>query len=492
MNPSLTQTTLFFVVKALLSLVPDARIERTESLDVTFSLDFFSKEPLNAQMLSILEERARILSREDNLEIIEMVSGNASLLLESLGQKDLGKALIRMVGTQEIVALLRDERLALPIEVANSQNEPSRSFWKIFSLKKVAKTGLFRLEGAAFPTQSDLKTFVKNAPAFVDHAEAGEKEGLFSESFEPGAFVFKEKGLALLDHLKETAKNLFQEASIDWIRSPSITREKAPLGIPMSLALKRSLSKTEEGGLFSLSPLFQAILEAKRRTSERKNLHLPNPHLPIRLGGSFPFWPPDSSTIPATHGLLDTQDGQSVKGFFFLPENEILKEAISSLQLIQKIAKILSFECEWKLLTSDRKTSSSSKEKSVSVSEVFGHALDEEKLVYTVERNSFFHAPRIEARFRDNFGNRWPGSTLVYHSFKDGSLLLSSQDERSSKENPKEKNSKVFQTLTVLELSLFSSLERTLALSLEKGASWLSPFLAAAVSPQRVSSPSKK
>lgn len=153
-----------------------------------------------------------------------------------------------------------------------------------------------------------------------------------------------------------------------------------------------------------------------------------------------------------TLGLFSTSAFYSDRAHLFCPEEKLLQECISSLHFILKIPKILGFEFEIVLSVSSL---GAQKARSKGM-QILQQALEQVGIPYTLEKNYRVGIlASIELRFADSLGGRWTGPFV---SIPETPVLVGKG--------------------CMLVRSAFGSLERLLALLIEKRGGWLPLWLA--------------
>lgn len=151
-------------------------------------------------------------------------------------------------------------------------------------------------------------------------------------------------------------------------------------------------------------------------------------------------------------GIFSSQAYTADFAHFFFLEEKLLQECISSLQFIIQIPKIFNFEFDI-VLSISSEGNQKTRAKRVAL---FREALDKQGLKYSVEKSEKRgDLASIEVRIADSLGRRWTGPFLSFPA-----AML-----------PPEKG-------CMMSRSTFGSLERWVALLLEKSGGWLPSWIA--------------
>jgi threonyl-tRNA synthetase len=177
-----------------------------------------------------------------------------------------------------------------------------------------------------------------------------------------------------------------------------------------------------------------------------------------------------ANSMPQTllWGMLKTRSYQSDIVNYFCELEQLYEEIISSLQLINKLANLLGFGCQWFLSLNGRKIAGSRKQWD-EVSDIMERALKACGFDFVRnEQETAFTGPKIEAKLQDLAGRSWGGPEVGVDFHLPSSLELQYVQEDGRRAQP-----------IMLRQSIFGPLERLVVLLIEKNGGvlplWLAP-----------------
>lgn len=283
---------------SFLDMFPDVFLQGGQVTSWGFYYDFIMDRPFSSEFLVFLEEKMRQNSKKNfSVQSSEMVASNASSYFASLGRRDLEERLSYQEGLVSIVQIGDFVDLcSFPLPV----NLSLISHFKL--LEGISIAGGVRIVGCVFQEKEELKKFLKNRESLAQkgHLYLAQKEHLLKPT---------KKGWIWLPQGEEMRHSL---ASF-W-RREIVESGWVPISTPC-----RSL---HEMIYFHTS----LLKEGGPPTAEINFLPLEG---------------------EKEEGLLETAYGFTDRFFFpYLLQKELSIRLISSLQLIIKILKMLSFKYE--------------------------------------------------------------------------------------------------------------------------------------------------
>ena len=429
----LRRTAAEIMAAAVLERFPNVKLIGGQSTPVGFYYDFIFPFSFQKEFLILIEERMRLIIKEKRpIKTLEIIPDNAGALLDHHSQeiraqlvRSQNDVLVRLFQVGDFIDFCCPPYLVDTGEI---------KAFKICEFSEEAREELgsfIRLYGAAFFEAQELKKFLKSDQSLKikDHIELGKELDLFSPCREMGAGFWRwhPKGEFLRQELLKFWTEEMRNKNFEFTSTPRqyhLHRQYCPVA-------ELSMSHIQ---------LFSANFCANNQAT-------------VRLAECSFVQPPKSDKILC--GMLDSQAYFRDQGHIFCAEEHLIEECISSLQFILKISKILSFE-EYRLVLCSSSTYHKKHQASWKKSErLLIQTLRLSQLKYTVdEKAGVLHGPRIEVRIKDALGREWTGPFL-------GLDCVQSMQH------------------IIIVLSMFSSMERTVALMLEKNEGvlpfWLAP-----------------
>lgn len=435
-----------------------------------FFYDFIFEQNPPSDFLSFIEMHLKTLIKEDlPIRFAGMMRENAESFFEHHHQP----VLAHLARAQElnVIDLMQMGAFSgvcpvLPIE-STSQVGHVKLFdvqHKEIELDQEICT-VIRLVGTAFPYFTELKQFSKQYDQYLkkkDHRLLGKELNLFSQNSHLGdmEWIWHPKGQCL--------RNLLQ----NWAQSQEIFSNYQYVATP--LVIKNSKRKKPDPSIFTLSVEEEAYELSPSRLVQHlvllQSLIQSQDVLPMRLVeyGMVYRSQPKSELF----GLLCADSALADQRTIICPKKLLIKELISSLLFIEQIIRIFGFEACWYLVTSPRKSAKDRVEKEAV--EWLEQAVQQSSLFYPFQSEKIEEeqlvGPRLELRIVDELQREWSTATLaiVVHERKALDLLKGRyQNEDDSK------------TPVVLSQSLWGSVDRFLALLIERSEgvlpAWLAP-----------------
>ncbi len=320
-----------------------------------------------------------------------------------------------------------------------------------------------RILGNCFDNPQELKVFSKNYERHrkkANHIELGKELHLFvqNEQVSEIELLWLPKGEQLKHILQNWIQPYFNANNAQFVTTPSLIK-----------STKRKCASS----LFSL--IFQE--QGYRLGSSRLNAHSQilksqykaKQNLPLRVTEYSQSY--HNQAAGDLDGILCNYSSYGDQTTLCCRKDKLHKEIISFLLFIEQITKIFSFEAQWCLVTSLKKSAKAKAEKEAI-----------EKLLEAVQSCSFplederfeeeeIDGPRLELRISDKLKRAWPCSTLtiVVHELKNLDFF---NDEVKNEDNSS-------QSFSLVTQSVWGSLDRFVALLLEHYEghlpNWLAP-----------------
>lgn len=448
---------------AVSSLFPKVQLVSGEATALGFYYDFLFPEAIDADQLSVIEDRMRDLIRQDlEIRVTEMMRKNAIELFKHHHQ--VLKVALLKANVETLVHLCQIGHfydLGYPPFLATTKHIGAIKLLEInpirVSLPGHPNLVLTRIQGTAFPDNASLKQFIKKAEEAKqrDHRLLGKEMQLFTTFDEtcPGCWSWYPKGMVIRQLLLDWWQLEHRLQKYQLISSPNL--------IQPNLTAISSLHMEIEGHSYAFcsakAPLHALFFKSK--------LHFYR-DLPIRYCELSEFY--DASKQSHLWGLLRARCFTADSVYTFCSKEQVLEEITSSLQFIEKIFKMLNFETRWHLI--------SRKERAIGSLIKWDESLD--SLVKALKTGAFnyipdnegkaLYGPKVEMYFTDALGREWKGPYIsmdVYHPEKLG-LHYQGSDDR-------------MHVPIMIGRSMFGSIERLIAILIEHYAGalplWLAP-----------------
>lgn len=419
----LRRTAAECLAAAVLEQFPGVRLIGGHATSTGFFYDFIFPFAFQSEFLPLIEERVRWIVKERRpIKTVEMMPENASSMFESRGQDIVAE----VVKNQKNV-LVELFQMGDFIDYCHLPYLPNVKEMTAFKLcEYVIEKNRTRLYGTAFTCREDLKKFIRSKQSLKikDHIEWGEELQLYVP-YQNG-WSWLPKGEKLRQILISFWKSQLYDQGFDFVSTPRFP-------------------------VCSSCPISEMT---------SAHLHLLSAHLKkqgtVRLvEGSSILQTEDNGPFL---GLLSSRSFWTDQAHIYCSEHRFLQECISSLQFILKISKILSFE-EYRIVL----CSSGPRHKRLSNhwkkgERVLIQALQDARLEYAIDDTvQLLNGPRVEIRIKDILGREWSGPFIGLDCIQPIQFGLQN---------------------AVIVRSMFNSLERIVALLLEKNDGMLPFWLA--------------
>lgn len=429
---ALRQSTAELLACALCELFPKTLIVNSVATDIGFYCDVVCTEPLIEETFPVIEERMRMLARNDiPIKTLEMLRPNAVAFFTHHGQRikaeqlaDAPEGLVSIFQMGNFIDICPEPYGSASSDVLAFKLLKLSSYSHKF--KKYNAQRVFRIEGCAAESNSALKQFLKQLEKAYqsDHRLLIPQMHLLSEITETGCWIWQQRGLNLRNLLLQTAKN----------------KKQSELSLPSHLNIDLNTFFTH---FFKNQPLSSSQLPLHYQLTLPQVNDLPKE----QLWGLFrsPF-----DEINVTAIVCDPQ--------------QIQDEVISSLQFINKIIKIFGFKHHWYLNSYFPKAGTRRGDEQEALL-VLKNAFEAVQLNYTVEKQpEAVYGPSIELKIEDSLERQWPASFLA---------IWTNQPDLTYQENGITKKPKI------LLRSDFGPMQRFVALLIELNSGklplWLVP-----------------
>lgn len=414
----------FALSMAIQQVFPKAIVLRTRVTATGFACDILVAEPLEAEMLPLIDRQMHeLMIRDPELVSGEMMRSN---VVEFYRHHGLAERAEQMESGSDLVETLRSGEY---LEILEGPHATSLGEAKAFALQGIdhheQESGeVTTVFGAAFPNRQQLKQFMKRAAAAVDHRVLGRELALCLPD-SSGDDLWLPKGIRL------------REALLDKWRATVTEEHFAHIGTPLLV----------EGELPRSRLALHAELFATQPFTDKE--------LPVRWTECAPV----AESVPphAVCGLLRQSRFTADTSSLFCRPDQVIQLLISSLQTINKTITMLGLRCQSKLCMRGEGSSGAPAQWNRALAWIEA-ALKQVPLDgLRRERQPLLSGPRVEFLAVDPLDREW----LVAWAGVD--CVLSDR----------------LKPVVLLERSLLASVERVLALLLEQQGGvlplWLAP-----------------
>lgn len=462
-NHALRQSVASLFAYALTDLFPSAQLMDCELDQVGFTYQFFLDQPLEQEILSLLEEKMRSLVKLD-LPFLptEMMRENACDLFRHRKQER--RAEIVSMAPYNIVPILKIG--AAFYDYGHPPYVSSAEELRAFKLQALEPSKnqphAFKVTGTVSSDLKSLKKFLKKYEEAKknDHRLLGRELQLFAhhEDLGKSGWVWYPKGAFIREALLEWWRQLHRRENCLFVATPRVIEESflkksGYLGSENKQPLTVGDHSVVAPGLgFLHAHLFRSQLHSYR-------------DLPVRYTECAEIhWDTD---FPSS-GLFNSSTAMVERTHIFCTSQQLYAEIISSLQFIEKTVTILGFECQWILCPRGAKFAGTI-ENWDTVLEKMQSALQECKIDFHIDaERGAFSGPQIMVRIKDALGREWDGPFIKADFNCSERLGIRYQGSDDQMHAP-----------FMMTQSMFGSLERYIALLVERCAGifplWLAP-----------------
>jgi threonyl-tRNA synthetase len=471
---TLRQSAAEILAYAVSDLFPNITLVSGESTDFGFYYDFIATQPIEEQVIPLIEEKIRSVVKEDlPIHSLEMMRENAATLFQHQGQPL--KALLIMQASENIVTIfrLKDFYDYCPQPYAKQTQEIAA--FKIMQIGPASRyiqgkgeIHVMRIQGTAFHDTSSLKKFLKSTETAKkrEHRLIGKEMDLFSmqEDVAQGCWFWHPKGTVIREVLLDRWRKEHRQLHFQLVASPSIVK----VSFNKKFDFFNGVVEESELPVFDIdgvaytfrtafAPLHAALFRTKLYSYR---------DLPVRYAECAEVYVPKRSG--PLWGMIHARTCCVDVAHVFCTPMQVVEELISSLQFIDKIIKILGFEYQWHLTLRGQKYAGTLINWDRGI-EWIGKALEACQLSYATDKeDTSFIGPLVEARLRDALGREWKGPKvgLDFNCPERFGLRYQGPDDE-------------MHVPVMLVRSLFGSLERFVAILVEHDAGlfplWLAP-----------------
>ena len=386
---NLRQTFAKVLACAVVELYPGAVLLQGEATVRGFYYDFLFPFPFQKEFLALIEEKMRMLVREDrNMRILEMHPKNAAELFSYHGQP------VKAERVREVKAPLapifqwgKFHDIAPKDFLDANFSKAHFRLLDAYSAASLEGKNVIRIEGVVFFEKENLKIYLKNRPKDdrKDHQKLLQELDWFSPSQEiPGSWIWHPKADSFRRILLTLWQNLHEKQNFHFLSTPykALLQEDGDMG-----------SQVTEGHV-------EYLLKSGRAKAEANLAEV--------------AYVQGASARPLSEGMFTPSEYFLDLAHLIREREDLLKECISSLQFIIKIPKILRFEFQLVLCVANARTQKQARLWKQGI-DLLREALHSCGIEYQTEkRDAAENGPRIEVRLADALGRMWAGPFLRF------------------------------------------------------------------------------
>jgi threonyl-tRNA synthetase len=437
-SPSLAAlrcTAMELLALAMVKLFPNILLASGAIDDIGFHYDFVTNQPIDDQAIPLIEsEMWALIKSEGHFKSLHMMRENAVTLFAHHGQTV--KAGILKEHPDNILDIIQMGDFHDLCPHHPPIDSSAIGALKIEGISPMTIDGqrAIRITGTAFSDKQQLKQFLKRAENArkQDHKLLMPALKMASCDTEAGphCWFWHPKGVTLRGLLRQLWDDAHREQQFKEIVTPPLFNFDEAI------------------------PHTAASVKARHARFIQRLGPIPEKELPLR----YAEWTTKCKdvTLDDLKGLLRTWTYTTDRAHIFCTAGQVCQELISSLQFIDRLAKVFDFETQWLLCLRREKFSSTLGQWKRSV-DWLTEALNLSHIAYEVdEENSVREGPRAQLMLIDALGRRWRGPYVgidCYHPETSELRYAVGQQQHP---------------LVMISRSSFGSLERFIAVLIEK------------------------
>jgi len=407
------------LAQAVKRLFPKAKLGTGWPTETGFFYDFDIR-PLSPDDLKRIEkEMKKIIQENIPIEKITVTKEEARKIFEERGER-YKLEIIDEIPSDEVTIYKQGEF----IDLCRGPHVPRTGLIKHVKLLSVSSCYwkgdegnpvLQRIYGIAFPTESQLKQYLKMLEEAKkrDHRVLGPKLGLFMmpEEIGAGLVIWLPKGAILRRIIEDFLWDLHIKHGYQFVISPHLARaELWRTSGHLEYYREYMWIIQKKNQLYCVKPMncpFHILIYKSKRRSYRE--------LPLRLAEFGTVYRYERSGV--LHGLLRVRGFTQDDAHIFCRPDQLLDELINVIRLMKEILGAFGFkEFEAELSLRDPKQPKKfmgTDEDWEMAENALRKALEVEKIEY-IERvgEAAFYGPKIDVHLTDSLGRKWQCSTI--------------------------------------------------------------------------------
>ena len=458
---------------AVKNLYPEAKLAIGPAIEEGFYYDFEYKRAFTPEDLKKIEkEMHKIIKQDIKFERIELTRQEAIKKNNELNEPY----------RNELLEEIKDKKIPFYkqgdfIDMCIGPHIVSTGQIKGFKLLKVSgaywrgkqeNIQLQRIYGISFPTEKELKDYIKiqEEAEKRDHRKLGMQLDLFSIHNEaPGMVFFHNKGVFIYNKLIEFMRMQLKKRNYEENITPIILNKELWLKSGHWEHYKESMYFTKiDDKDFALKPMNcpgNLLIYKTKARSYRE--------LPLKAGEFGLVHRHELSGVLA--GLFRVRAFIQDDAHVFCTEEQLQEQIIELIELCDEVYSAFDFKYEIELSTRPEKAMGSKKVWDKAEAELH-QALKTKKLKYIVnEGEGAFYGPKVDFHIKDALGRRWQCGTIQVDFSMPEKFDLTYQGKDGRKHRP-----------VMLHRAIYGSIERFLGILIEHFAGkfplWITPVQA--------------
>ena len=233
-HDTLLHSTAHLMAQAVKTLYPDTKITIGPTIENGFYYDFDLDESFSDDVLDLIEQKMKDLSKQSQEIVRHEVSTNeAAEIFRSLGES-YKLEIIEQINPDDTITMYKQSDFTDLCRGPHVSNTSKIKHFKLLSTSGAYWRGdennkmLQRIYGTVFSTKNALKTHLYNIEEAKkrDHRKLGKELKLFTfdEEIGPGLPLWLPNGAVMVEELEKLAKETEYQAGYDMVRTPHLTK----------------------------------------------------------------------------------------------------------------------------------------------------------------------------------------------------------------------------------------------------------------------------
>lgn len=468
---NLRQSAAEILAMVVIDLFPGTLFVGGYANEFGFYADFVSNQPIDDQALGFIDTRMRGLIKE-NKEVRHhnMMRENAAALLDHRQQPF--RADNALDAPENIVTMIQIDQFQDYCSFIPISNTQEIAAFKLLKVEQVTKTfseqdeiQVIRIHGTVFPNPQNLKKYLKGYEAGKkrDHRILCKEMELCTQldQMNTSVWAWFSKGVTLRELLKGLWCQELKTQGFQFLISPVLVNkallDKLRFKTDTFPSTAVNINGLEHIMLTDLGPAHaQIYLQKEKKYND----------LPIRYAECASL--PSARKSGDLWGMFDAEIATIDQAHIFCTLEQVEEEIISSLQFIDKIIKIFSFECHWSLKGRGQKFAGTPKGWKRGI-DALASAFEKCGIAFEQDSDEIaYEGPTAEMTLVDSLGREWAGPRVSIDLNVPESYNLRYEGTDGARHQA-----------VMIKRSLFGSIERFIAILVEHYAGrfplWLAP-----------------
>ncbi|MFI5354914.1 MAG: threonine--tRNA ligase [Desulfobaccales bacterium] len=403
------------MAEAVRELFPAAKVAIGPAIENGFYYDFDVPEPFTPEALEKIEERMRLLVKQDQPFSRDEVAKDEALQLFSSRHEDYKVEIIEAL-PEGRVSLYRQGNF---LDLCRGPHIPATGLLKAFKLTATSgaywrgdehRQMLQRIYGTAFATPKELKQYLEflEEAKRRDHRRLGRELGLFSIEEEAGAgmVIYHPKGAILRSLIEDFERREHFKRGYQMVMGPQMLRADLWERSGHMANYKDNMYFSEvEGQMYGIKPMncvAHMLIYRSRIRSYRE--------LPIRYFELGTVLRHERSGV--LHGLTRVRQFTQDDAHIICTPEQVESEIVGVLDFVFQVMAVFGFEYEVELSTRPEKSIGSDAEWELATNALI-KAMETKNLPYHVcAGEGAFYGPKIDIKLKDAINRRWQCATI--------------------------------------------------------------------------------